>query len=346
MYHLLKTLLLSAICLAALIVSATAQTASTTSTDLAIVAQQPARPQMQAPPAESALRVAGRSALYCAGYIQFQKFPDLPEIVGAEQEQEQRTFSQGNVVYLNAGSREGIKEGQEFQIIRPRGDVKSVHRQKHGYLGMYVQEVGELQIIKVSENTSAAQITFSCDTALLGDLLREVPRRESPLARPETTLDRFADPSSKQTGRLMMARDGREMVTKNDVVYIDLGAEDNLNRGDYLTIFRPLGTGNVTRVDNEENALGRTDGFQSDRYRGGGYGLQAQRSKDTSTFATSRGYYRYKPITSKEVKRLRPLMPRKFVGEMVVIDVQSRTATAIITQVVSEAHTGDWVEVK
>jgi hypothetical protein len=39
-------------------------------------------------------------------------------------------------------------------------------------------------------------------------------------------------------------------------------------------------------------------------------------------------------------------MPRKIVGEMVVIDVQRRTATAIITRVVSEVHTGDWVEIQ
>lgn len=39
-------------------------------------------------------------------------------------------------------------------------------------------------------------------------------------------------------------------------------------------------------------------------------------------------------------------MPRKVVGEMVIIDVQKRTATAIITRTVGEVHTGDWVEMK
>jgi hypothetical protein len=39
-------------------------------------------------------------------------------------------------------------------------------------------------------------------------------------------------------------------------------------------------------------------------------------------------------------------MPRKIVGEMVVINVDARTATAIITRVVGEVHTGDWVEIQ
>src|SRR5205085_10268570 len=57
------------------------------------------------------------------------------------------------------------KKGQNFQIIRPRGDVKGVHKQKRGFLGTYVLEVGQLQVFKVRENTSAAQVTFSCEAA-------------------------------------------------------------------------------------------------------------------------------------------------------------------------------------
>ena len=310
-------------------------------------AQSPApTPQLVMPSSGQPQRVASRSSLYCAGYIRYQRLSSMPEIVGAEEEQEQRTFADGDIVYLNAGSQQGIKEGQKFQIIRPRGDVKGVHKQKRGFLGTYIQEVGQLQVFKVRENTSAAQITFTCDAALLGDLLAPVPDRDSPLQRAEENLDRFADPTNKQTGRLMMAKDYREMVTRNDIVYIDLGSEDEIKRGDYLTIYRPLGTGNVTRVDNEELARNRATGFQSDRYRGGGLSNQGSRAKDETAFVNANGRYRYRPITTREVKRHRPLMPRKIVGEMVIIDVQMRTATAIITRVASEVHTGDWVEIQ
>ena len=329
----LRAVLFSFVCLLALAFTANAQSPAPT-------------PQVVMPGPEQPLRVAGKSSLYCAGYIRYQRLSHMPEIVGAEEEQEQRTYADGDIVYLNAGSQQGIKEGQNFQIIRPRGDVKGVHKQKRGFLGTYIQEIGQLQVFKVRENTSAAQITFTCDAARFGDLLAPVPDRESPLQRAEENLDRFADPTGKQNGRLMMARDNREMVTRNDIVYIDLGSEDQINRGDYLTIYRPLGTGNVTRVDNEEMARNRATGFQSDRYRGGGFSNQASRAKDSTAFRDTEGRYRYRPITSREVKRHRPLMPRKIVGEMVMIDVQARTATAIITRAASEVHTGDWVEIQ
>ena len=144
----------------------------------------------------------------------------------------------------------------------------------------------------------------------------------------------------------MMARDGREMVSTNDVVHIDLGSDDNLKPGQYLTIFRPLGEGRVTTVDAEEDARGRATGFQSEHYRGGGMSSQSQRAKDSTAFVNVPGRYRYRPITTREIKNSRPEMPRKNIGEMVVIDVQARTATAIITRVVTEAHTGDWVEIQ
>jgi hypothetical protein len=310
-------------------------------------AQSPApTPKLTMPAPAQPLRVAGESSLYCAGYIRYQRLPRMPEIVGAQEEQEQRTYADGDVVILNRGSSEGIKERQNFQIIRPRGDVKGVHKHKYGFLGTYVQEIGQLQVFKVWENTAAAKITFTCDPALLGDLLSPIPDRESPMQRAEANLNRYADPSGKQTGRLMMAKDNRELVTRNDIVYIDLGSEDQINRGDYLTVYRPLGTGNITRVDNEESARNRATGFQSDRFRGGGFSSQASRAKDETAFRKTEGRYRHRPITSKEVKDHRPPMPRKIVGEMVVIDVQTRTATAIITRVVGEVHTGDWVEIQ
>jgi len=323
----------SLVCLLAFAITSNAQTPAPTPT---VVLPDLQKPQL----------VVGQSSLYCTGFIRYQQLPKMPEIVGAEEEQEQRKFSDGDIVYINAGSAQGIKEGQTFQIIRPRGEVKGVHKNKIGFIGTYVQDVGQLQVFKVNEKTSAAQITMSCDQVLFGDLLTPVPDREAPVRRAEANLDRFADPSGKQTGRLMMARDSRELLTRNDIVYIDLGSEDQIKRGDYLTIYRPLGTGNITRVDNEEWTRNRSAGFQSNRYRGGGFSNQASRAKDSTAFDDADGRYEHRPITSKEVKRDRPPMPRKIVGELVVLDVQQRTAVAVITRVASEVHTGDWVEIQ
>src|SRR5690242_16549641 len=135
------------------------------------------RAQLAIPSTNQQQRIADRSHLYCAGYIRHQTLPHMPEIVGAVEEQEQRRYADDDVVYINEISQQDNKEEQIVQIIRPLGYDKGIHKKKVGFLGTYIQEVGKLQVFKVRKNTSAAQITFTCDAALLGDLLAPVPDR-------------------------------------------------------------------------------------------------------------------------------------------------------------------------
>lgn len=307
--------------------------------------RQPPRPTVVLPKDEGPARIAGRTDLYCAGFIQYVPFPTPAlQIVGGEEEQEQRTYAQGDYVYINAGSRQGVREGQTFSVVRPRGRLTSKFTRKRGYLGVYVRELGQLRVIEVKERVSVAIVEVSCEMMLNGDLLQPTPQRLSPPERSEVALNRFADPSGKQTGRIVLARDAREMVSRSQIVFIDLGAEDNIKAGDYLTIYRPAGTGNLDGIENEEISPATSSGFESDRYAGGKYSIQSQRTKDYPN--TPGLYIREDPVTTHEVKRHRPPVPRKVVGEMVVLSVQTRTATAIITRVAQEVHTGDYVELQ
>ncbi|HEX8128812.1 MAG TPA: FlgT C-terminal domain-containing protein [Pyrinomonadaceae bacterium] len=287
------------------------------------------------------LPAALESELSCAGYIEYAPNYSGFEVVGAEQEQEKVTFSTGELVFINAGAQQGVKVGQEFQVVRPRGQFTTKLTRKQGWLGVYTQEIGRLRVTVVKDRMSVARVANSCDLILLGDLLRGVPRRISPPAGDTADIDRFADPTGKQNGRIVLARDAREMISRHQVVYIDLGTEDNVKEGDRLTVYRPAGTGNISRYRDEEVTPTASYGFESERFRGGKFSIQAQRVQNPNQNGI------HGPMTTTpKVKRRRPPMPRKIVGEIVVLDVQARTATAIITRVAQEIHTGDFVEVK
>jgi hypothetical protein len=287
------------------------------------------------------LPAALESELSCAGYIEYEPNYSGFEVVGAEQEQEKVTFSTGEIVFINAGAQQGVSVGQEFQVVRPRGRFSTKLSHKLGTLGVYTQEIGRLRVTVVKDRVSVAQVTNGCDVILLGDLLRGVPNLISPPAGDTADLDRFADPTGKQNGRIVLARDAREMISRHQIVYIDLGTEDNVKEGDRLTVYRPAGTGNITRYHDEEVAPASSYGFESDRFRGGKFSIQAQRVENPN-----RDGLRGPIMTTPEVKRRRPPMPRKIVGEIVLLNVQARTATAVITRVAQEIHTGDFVEVK
>jgi len=281
------------------------------------------------------------SELYCAGYIEHAPNYSALEIVGGEQEQERYVYSTGDFVYIRGGARQAVRVGDEFTVVRPRGQFKSKLSRKDGWLGVYTQELGRLRVVEVKDEVSVAVIANSCDTILLGDLLRHAPRRTPPVVETADEFDRFADPAGKPTGRIVAARDYREMISRDQIVYVDLGAEDNVRVGDRLTVFRPVGKGGVTRFRESEVTPGANYGFESEVFRGGQMSNQAPRVEYPPEDSIKG------PIRSTaEAKARRPRLPRKNVGELIVLKVQRRTATAIITRAVQEIHTGDYVEVR
>jgi hypothetical protein len=299
-----------------------------------------AAPQPGQPPAGPTV-AARDSELYCAGYIEHAPNYSALEIVGGEEEQEQYVFSTGDHVYIRGGSRQAVRVGDEFTVIRPRGQFKSKWSRKDGWLGVYTQEVGRLRVVEVKDEVSVAVVAHSCDTLLLGDLLRHVPQRTPPVMETADEFDRFADPNGKPTGRIVAARDYREMLSREQVVYVDLGAEDNVRVGDRLTVYRPVGKGSVNHFREEEVTPAASYGFESEVFRGGRLSNKAPRVQYPPEDSI-KGPIR----TTAQIKDRRPRLPRKNVGELVVLNVQRRTATAIVTRAVQEIHTGDFVEVR
>ena len=282
---------------------------------------------------------ARTSETACGGFIEQAPQASAGQIVGAEQESDRQRFGEGDLVFIDAGAQSGVRVGQEFMVVRPRGRFRSKFSRKKGSLGVFTQDVGRLRVVRVRDRVSVAEVRSACADLLLGDLLRPAQERAVPQVRSETALDRFAEPTGKPNGRLVLARDGREMVSRDDVVYVDLGAEDGLKVGDYLTVFRPLGHGELVKYGPEQAANVRS-GFQSEEFRGGGFSNQTQRVRDV------KGSKKGPTVNTPAIRRARPTVPRKVVGELVVLRVEGRTATAVVTRVAQEIHTGDAVEVQ
>ncbi len=275
--------------------------------------------------------------LYCAGYIQKSSINTSLEVVGADDEKDQYVYAEGDELYISGGSSAGVKVGDKFSVIRPRGKFKSRFSRKKN-LGTYVEEVGIVEVIRVRGNVSVARVKKSCAVILFGDLLKRAQKRVSPMFEQRPKLDRYRTPSGKPSGRIVLARDGVEMVGRDQIVYIDLGREDNAKAGDYLTVYRPLGTGNIYSYVHPEEFINTDDGNESDRYRGGEFSNKTARPKGKNAGGKS--------VTTEDAKSRRPQGLRKVVGELVILNVMERTATALVVRNASEIHTGDRVEIQ
>ena len=287
--------------------------------------------------AKRKLDIATGNNLYCAGLIQTTPINTDSFIVGAQDEADHFQFSQNDYLYINMGRNKDVKVGDTFAVVRPRGEVNSKWTNKN-YLGFFVQEVGALEVVNVKDEVSVAVVKTSCDTMLIGDLIQPTQRRWSPPHVAMPVINRFGDASGKATGRVIMARDLGDMATRDFIVYVDLGGEDNMHVGDKLTIFRALEKGNVTTHSQKESITSRDYGFESFRYRGGKFSNQSGRKSGNRAYGNE--------VTSKMAKSHRPPGLRKVVGEAVVLNVRERTSTVVITQTAQEIHPGDWVELQ
>ena len=284
---------------------------------------------------KSAMPVVGPNGMYCGGYIQTSPISTSNRIIGGSEEADRYNFTENNFVYINMGASNGVNVGNLFSVVRPKGQVESRWTNKD--VGFYVQEVGALEVVSVKSDYSVAKVKFSCSSFLLGDLVQPRENRSAPLVDASAKFDQWSDPSGKANGRILMARDSSETLAQNSIAYVDLGSEENVRVGDRLTVYRPLGKGNLMKTPEKEQVSARDEGFHSDTYRGGKFSNQASRKSGEQADG--------RMVTTYDAKRNRPAI-RKVVGEAIVLNVKERSATVVITQNTQEIHTGDWVEIQ
>ncbi|HKP86649.1 MAG TPA: hypothetical protein VJZ26_11160 [Blastocatellia bacterium] len=263
--------------------------------------------------------------IYCAGYIsELPPRTDL-QIVGAEKENQKATFAQGDVVFLNRGRGSGIEPGKLYFILRPLGQFKHPFTKKK--LGYYVRELGLLRVLEVGDQTSTAEIAVSCDMVEFGDLLKPYEEYVTPGPREARPLPRYGEGSGGTVGQIIMSPGYHEHLSANRVVYIDLGNRQDVRPGDYFTIYREIGmTEGITKVPQYKVMTKRSKGYQSSRYRGGDYSVQDTRS------------------SAQDVMKQRPPLPRKVVGEIIILKVENTSSVALITRTTGEVTVGDHVE--
>jgi len=298
--------------------------------------------------------IATGNNLYCAGYIQSSGMSTENRIIGANDEADRNVYAQRDFLYINMGRNKGVQVGDTFSVVRPRGQVKS-HWTNKSDIGFFVQEVGAVEVVSVKQEFAVAKVKVSCDNFLLGDLIQLTEKRNPPMFEVRPVLNLFSNPSGKAQGRILMGRDGVEMMAREFIVYVDLGADDNVKAGDHLTIFRTLGKGNVVGPYDRESMTARDFGYQSLVYKGGKFSNQAARKsgehadgKEVTSGKAKDGRNSLKRVGTEhpgeEVSNENPF--RKILGEAVVLNVKEKTATVIITRNAQEIHPGDKVEIQ
>jgi hypothetical protein len=262
--------------------------------------------------------------VYCSGLITTDAVPQKTFVVSGEQSNTRLTFTLGDVVYLNKGSDEGAKIGDEFSIIRSVDQRNFLDEEwsKWQYdiisrMGTLWADEGRIKIVEVLPKTSVAVIDHMCDSIQRGDIAVPFTQQPALTLRPFGQFDRFAPPNGKSLAMVMVGANYRNELGRNDVMYVNLGNSQGVHVGDYFRIFRYTGTEHETAYQTPRYAFDLQYGGKAN------YGFGAVPSKyDWSN------------------------TPREVLGEGIVLRTGPNSATVLITFSTREIYAGDYVELE
>jgi len=176
--------------------------------------------------------------VYCSGYLgePAEVFPGT--IVSAEKEKSQTFFMQGDIVYLDIGEQDGVRAGMEFTIVRPQQLVNKWHSDVD-VVGRIYLTPGRVRVICAQEKSSIAEISYGCFDTQIGDFVIPFEPVPVPLVRRTQVATMCDTPNGKVIGHIVENRGAVTPVGTDSIVFLDLGEDDGLNPGDFLTVYRP-----------------------------------------------------------------------------------------------------------
>src|SRR5260370_30957565 len=106
--------------------------------------------------------------VYCSGLATNQPVPNDTYLISGENYRSKNAFQQGDYVYINRGAEQGVKVGDEFEVIRPERDPLENkwfkwHEQMTRAMGTMHADIGPVRVIRVQAKTSIAELKLTCD---------------------------------------------------------------------------------------------------------------------------------------------------------------------------------------
>ena len=262
--------------------------------------------------------------VYCAGFISKRTLPDANFISGGLETPTTTKFAKGDLVFLQGS---GYSAGAEFEIVRALRDVNEYEiypgqKKLLKATGQPYEEVGRVRIIDTRSHTSIGQIEYSCDGINPGDTAIPFTEKATFNFRGPIKFDRFLPPSNKASGRIVMGKDFDSELGTGQKVYINVGGNQGVKVGDYFRAVRSYDADLKDPVDSLSFKAALAEDSQ----------LKTP-SVDPNLFTKSNG----------PVIHVRDL-PRRSVGEILIIETTPTTSTGMIVFAMEDLHLGDGVE--
>jgi hypothetical protein len=200
--------------------------------------------------------LATESDLYCYGYI---GHPDevMPNYIESHEDLETKyvprsipempgSASTDDLLYVRGGAETGLVAGETYLAVLP-GDLVR-HPVTGAVIGRHYHYTGQVRILCTEDGLSRAIVTQACREIRIGSRLKPIPQLPIPIARIPDLPEWCDPPSGRTSGFIVDSRDWTLGAVEGNLVQIDLGREDRLEPGDFLTVFRPSPRADQPRI--------------------------------------------------------------------------------------------------
>lgn len=319
---------------------------------------------------EAPLPPVNAKDVYCSGFITDRfKMPSLR--IASAQARMRESLGEGDIVYLNGGSKDGVVAGMEYFIISQGPPI--YHSVSGKYMGKLYEKVGKVKVLCVRERTSIAKITLSCDEVRYGMAL--LPFSPIPIpwnVKASEDLPLCYSDTGKVKGKIIWSDDRIESNGQHSILYADLGANQRVLPGDKFWIYR-YSAGEDTLVNSISDLfkqqridVAEKDLFRSDLKKQGKIknpNKEISKKKDSrlpenvllesseptmNELETEKGDSRIpSDVRRMEVEPTEGISAiRKYVGEAVVLTTQGETSCLKVIVSSEEIKLGDTIELE
>ncbi len=262
--------------------------------------------------------------IYCAGFITKDRIPDANYVNGGLQSPASTKYQNGELIYL-AGS--GYQAGQLYSIIRELRDINEYElypgqRKVLAGAGRPYGDIGRVRIVDTRSHSAIAQVEFSCDPINPGDVAVPFVEKPSVAFRAPGHFDRFAPANGKLSGRIVLGKDFDGELGTGMKLYMNLGSNQGVKVGDYFRVVRSYTATLQDPVDSLSYFTGTSEDTQMRPPT-----IEAGRLTRTNGVNIHVGD-----------------LPRRAVGEVVVVNVTPTASSAMVVFALEDVHAGDGVE--
>jgi hypothetical protein len=184
--------------------------------------------------------------LYCYGYIgdpgeqmpnRVMGFEDYEAMYESGDITQDLGGSEGDLVFIDGGTATGINPGDTYIAVEPKALVYNPTDQS--LVGRNYEFRGQIRILCADDHHARGIITQTCLDIKPGARLKPLPALPIPLAK-IPNMPAFCDPNSgKRAGTIVDAQGGWGLALGEGIlVQINLGRDDALQPGDFLTVYR------------------------------------------------------------------------------------------------------------